>query len=114
MCRASWLLEHQQSALYDRAFTYHKNNTICALQKRLESVDTYADDATMLTMLAVTTIDVRLTIPMFFVVLTSQYTLGDHALAEQYLQNMRRMVELRGGTRLHTPWEQFMTSVVTA
>ncbi|ETN38092.1 uncharacterized protein HMPREF1541_07716 [Cyphellophora europaea CBS 101466] len=27
---------------------------------------------------------------------------------------MRRMVELRGGIRSDTPWEQFMTSVVTA
>lgn len=60
MCRASWLLEHGQSTLHDRAFAYHHNNTKYALQKRLESVDTYADDETMLTMLAVTTIDVRL------------------------------------------------------
>ena len=59
MCRASWLLEHGESVLHDRAFAYHHNNTKYALQKRLEGAETCADDETMLTMLAVTTIDVR-------------------------------------------------------
>lgn len=58
MCRASWLLEHGQNTLHDRGFAYHHNNTKYALQKRLERADTCADDETMLTMLAVTTIDV--------------------------------------------------------
>lgn len=67
MCRASWLLEHGESILHDRAFAYHHNNTKYALQRRLENADTCSDDETMLTMLAVTTIDVS-RIPMVVVI----------------------------------------------
>jgi hypothetical protein len=117
MCRASWLLEHGESTLHDRAFAYHLNNTKHALQKRLENAETGADDVTMLTVLALTTIDVSSTLSSntsSALTMNLQYTLGEHALAEQYLHSMRQMVKMRGGTRTDTPWQMFMTSVVTA
>ena len=61
MCRASWLLEHGYDTLQDRGLAYHHNNTKHSLQKRLDNPETCADDTTMLTVLALTTIDVSLT-----------------------------------------------------
>ncbi|KPI35187.1 uncharacterized protein AB675_10175 [Cyphellophora attinorum] len=99
MCRASWLLENGQDTLHDRGFNYHFNNSKQALQRRLDNPDTCYDDTTLLSIMALTTVD---------------YTLGEHSLAEQYLQSMRQMVTMRGGHRDDTDWNRFLTAVCTA
>jgi Fungal specific transcription factor domain len=60
LCRVASLLNQGMSTDYDRAFAYHHNNTRYALQMRLNSTATCADDITILTIAALATIDVSL------------------------------------------------------
>lgn len=63
MCRVSSLQAQQMAAVQDRGFVYHHANAKDALQLRLESSTTCADDVTILTLAALATIDVSLPHP---------------------------------------------------
>ena len=99
LCRVSWLLENGIDTTQDRAFLYHHGSTRDGLQKRLSSDDTAADDTTLLTVAALSTID---------------YSLGRHITADMYLRNMRHIVERRGGLRYESPWQVFVSSMIAA
>lgn len=58
MCRVSSLQARQVVAVHDRGFAYHHTNARHALQLRLDSAATCADDVAILTLGALATIDV--------------------------------------------------------
>ena len=114
LSRVFSLLTLGKSILDDRAFAYHHYNTKYALQNRLNSNATCADDVTILTVACLSTIDVSLFALKFRRSNNQKYTLGEHATAETYLQSMRQMVQRRGGMNTDSSWELFMTSVISA
>lgn len=58
LSQASWLLQEGYSWLHDSALAYHRANAFAALRVRLESDKTCADDTTIMSIAALTTIDV--------------------------------------------------------
>jgi hypothetical protein len=62
LARASWLLQERIPWQKDAALTYHRANAFAGLRLRLTSEATCADDTTILTIAALTTIDVRETL----------------------------------------------------
>ena len=58
LSRASWLQRERQPWQKDNALAYHRASAFAGLQLRLKSDVTCADDTTILTIAALTTIDV--------------------------------------------------------
>ena len=58
LSRAFWLLQERIPWQKDSALAYHRANAFAALRLRLTSDVTCADDTTILTIAALTTIDV--------------------------------------------------------
>ena len=58
LARASWLQQERIPWQTDAAFAYHRANAFAGLRLRLSSEATCADDTTILTIAALTTVDV--------------------------------------------------------
>ena len=58
LARAFWLLQERIAPLTDTALAYHRANAFAGLRQRLASDTTCSDDTTILTIAALTTIDV--------------------------------------------------------
>ncbi len=58
LSRAAWLLTEGFPWQHDAALAYHRANAFAALRLRLASEKTCTDDATILTIACLTTIDV--------------------------------------------------------
>ena len=58
LSRASWLLQEKIPWFKESALAYHRANAFAQLRLRLMSQETCADDATIVTIAALTTIDV--------------------------------------------------------
>ncbi len=60
LARASWLLQERIPWQTDAALTYHRANAFASLRLRLACEATCADDTTILTIAALTTVDVSI------------------------------------------------------
>lgn len=69
------------------------------LRRRLQDPEQCADDATILVVATLGTID---------------YILGDHHAATAHVTGMRQMIKIRGGFKANTPWERLLQANVTA
>lgn len=69
------------------------------LRRRLQDPQQCADDATILVVATLGTID---------------YILGDHHAATAHVTGMRQMIKIRGGFKGDTPWERLLQSNVAA
>jgi len=99
LCRAAWLTDQGRSSRHDGAYVFHRRNVMDTLRKRLLVSHQCADDATILTIAALGTID---------------YVLGDHTSAVSNVQVMREVVKVRGGLKSSSPWEQLIKHNVLA
>lgn len=69
------------------------------LRRRLQDPEQCADDATILVVATLGTID---------------YILGDHNAATAHVTGMRQMIKIRGGFKGDTPWDRLLQANVTA
>ncbi|KIX06870.1 uncharacterized protein Z518_04846 [Rhinocladiella mackenziei CBS 650.93] len=99
LSRASWLLTEGIPWFRDSALAYHRANAFAALRLRLTSEATRADDTTILTIAALTTID---------------YMLGIHEGAENHINAMRQIRKIRTDLKGDTPWQYFVISSMKA
>lgn len=60
LSRTDWLLRERIPWYHDKALAYHRANTFAALRLRLMSEKTAADDITIVTIAALTTVDVSI------------------------------------------------------
>ncbi|KAK4942465.1 hypothetical protein LTR10_017761 [Elasticomyces elasticus] len=99
LSRASWLLQEGIPWSRDAALAYHRTNAFNALRLRLASAETCADDTTMTTIAALTTID---------------YILGFHEGAEKHVSAMKQIRSIRTDLTGETPWQYFLLSTMKA
>jgi len=99
LSRASWLLQEKIPWFKDSALAYHRANAFAQLRLRLMSQETCADDATIVTIAALTTID---------------YMLGIHEGAENHIDAMQRIRAIRTDLKGETPWQHFVNASMDA
>ncbi|OAL31404.1 hypothetical protein AYO22_00996 [Fonsecaea multimorphosa] len=99
LSRASWLLQEGIPWSKDSALAYHRANAFAALRLRLTSEVTCADDTTICTIAALTTID---------------YMLGVHEGAENHIKAMQQIRKIRTDLKGDTPWQYFVISAMKA
>ncbi|KIW74680.1 hypothetical protein Z517_11450 [Fonsecaea pedrosoi CBS 271.37] len=99
LSRASWLLQEGIPWSKDSALAYHRANAFAALRLRLTSEATCADDTTICTIAALTTID---------------YMLGVHEGAHNHINAMQRIRKIRTDLKGDTPWQYFVISAMKA
>lgn len=58
IARTSWLMTEGIPCQHDKALAYHRTNAFAALALRMTSEETCADDTTILTIAALSTVDV--------------------------------------------------------
>ncbi|KIW43675.1 uncharacterized protein PV06_04754 [Exophiala oligosperma] len=99
LSRASWLLQERLPWSKDNALALHRANAFAQLRLRLLSEETCADDATIVTIAALTTID---------------YMLGIHEGAENHINAMQRIRAIRADLKGDTPWQHFVNASLDA
>ncbi|KEF55533.1 uncharacterized protein A1O9_08283 [Exophiala aquamarina CBS 119918] len=99
LCRGTLLVVQSKSAHQDKAFALHRSNVMTKLRRRLQDPEQCADDATILVVATLGTID---------------YILGDHNAATAHVTGMRQMIKIRGGFKANTPWDRLLQANVTA
>ncbi|KAI1608614.1 hypothetical protein EDD36DRAFT_87975 [Exophiala viscosa] len=99
LSRASWLLQEGIPWSRDAGLAYHRSNAFNALRLRLASEETCADDTTMTTIAALTTID---------------YILGVHEGAKKHVGAMKQIRSIRADLTGETPWQFFLLSTMKA
>ncbi|ETI29457.1 hypothetical protein G647_01910 [Cladophialophora carrionii CBS 160.54] len=99
LARVSWLLQERLPWQKDAALTRHRANAFAGLKLRMTSETTCADDTTILTIAALTTID---------------YMLGVHEGAENHVNAMQQIRKIRLDLKGDTPWQYFLLSVMRA
>lgn len=99
LCRGTLLITQKRSAIQDQPFVVHRANVMTKLRQRLQDPEQCADDATILVVATLGTID---------------YILGDHHAATAHVTGMRQMIKIRGGFKGDTPWERLLQANVVA
>jgi hypothetical protein len=99
VCLATWLPSIGAECERDRAFHYHHSNVISRLRERLQSADQCTDNATILTVASLGTID---------------YITGNHAAATSHVQGMRQILTMRGGVGNIDPMDKLVKINVAA